>query len=494
MIPFRPQHPDGYNPNDVLQKVRRTISEFDMITPHERVLVAVSGGIDSVALLHILLELAPTFSFRLGVAHFNHGLRGEDADKDAEFVASLAGRLQLPFHADKRDTRSDQKRHRLSLEEAARKLRYAFFTKVREAHGYTKVALGHQADDNAEQILMQLIRGAGMSSMAGIPPIRDATIIRPLIRLTRQQIHYYCRSAGISFVADKTNFDRRHLRNRIRHDLIPLLRRDYNPEVVRSVNRLSDIVRDELRWTEDICETQFRLAITGMKPDLLRFSINELRNSVPALRRRIIRKAVGLVKGDLRHVGFAHIDAVMQLIAVDSEDGRVHLPGRIEVKTAGNELIVKKHETGLRRSGRPIAALHRFRYIIELPVTVPLTVVVPESGVRVIFSRFTTDSPEQLRGAGQQQAFFDMDKLHFPLVLRNIRPGDRFSPLGAGGTQKVKKYFIDHKVPAEKRARCPLLVSGRQIAWVVGHRIAESAKVTASTTQVLKAEVQVVTQ
>ncbi|KPJ79040.1 MAG: hypothetical protein AMJ54_00925 [Deltaproteobacteria bacterium SG8_13] len=465
-----------------------------MVAPADSVLVAVSGGIDSVVLLHALLELAPTLSVRLGVAHLNHGLRGKEADKDADFVASLAGGLQLPFHDGKEDTRSYQKQHRLSLEEAARRLRYTFFDAVRADHGYDKVALGHHADDNAEQILMQLLRGAGMASLGGIPPIRDGTIIRPLIRLTRQQISDYCRRAGIAHVTDKTNFDRRHLRNRIRHDLIPVLRKYYNPAVVQSLNRLSDIVRDELHWTDALCETHFRLAVTGMKPGQLRFSLNELRGCLPALRRRIIRRAITLVKGDLRQIGFVHIDAVLQLIAAGSFGSCVHLPGRMQVRVAGSEIIVAKNDANLRNASPAGSARRWFRYTVAPPSTMPVTVFVPEAGLRVVFSLFATDSPEQLRGAGQQQAFFDMDKLHFPLVLRNVRSGDRFSPLGVGGTQKIKKYFIDHKVPATQRACCPLLVSSGQVVWLVGHRIAEAAKLTAATTEVLKAEVQVVKQ
>ena len=480
--------------DDILPVVRQTISEFNMVAPHDRILVAVSGGIDSVVLLHVLRTLAPELSLRLGVAHLNHGLRGKDADADTDFVASLAGQLQLPFHRAKQDTRTYQKQQRISLEEAARRLRYTFLEKVCCDHSYQKVAVGHHADDNAEQVLIQLIRGAGLASLAGIPPIRDDRIIRPLIRISRQQIEEYCRVAGLSYVTDETNFDRRHLRNRIRSDLIPILRKDYNPALIQSLNRLSEIIRDENRWTEDLTDVQFRLAVTGMKSGQLRFSLSRLRDCMPALQRRIIRRAVTLVKGDLRQIGFNHIEAVLQLVADHEASGGIHLPDRIEITAAGRELIVFKHDTDLRTASQKATEQRRFSYRIDLPSTTPVTIAVPEAGVRVVFSIVGDNFPADLRGAGQLQAFFDMDRLHFPLVLRNIQPGDRFLPLGAGGTQKVKKYFIDHKVPARHRASCPLLVSEHQIVWVVGHRVAETAKVTASTTKVLKAEVQLVKQ
>jgi tRNA(Ile)-lysidine synthase len=492
MIPIHPKSPVSSPSNDIFSAVRHTIAESNMIAPHENVLVGVSGGMDSVALLHVLLQLVPALSVRLGVAHLNHGLRGKEADRDAEFVASLAHRLQLPFHGHVDNALRYQKQHRVSLEEAARRLRYAFFDTVCAQHGYQKVALGHHADDNAELILMQLIRGAGMASLAGIPPIRDATIVRPFIRLYRQQIADYCRSAGISFVTDQTNFDRRFLRNRIRHELIPALRKDYNPAVVQSLNRLSDIVREELRWTDDLCEAQFRLVAINVEAGRVVLSLNGIRHCPIALRRRIIRKTIALVKGDIRRIAFVHIDAVLQLIAVGPDGGCLHLPDRVLVRINGSELIVARKAMDLRAVSRPAAPSPRFSYTVRTPSTQPLTVFVPEAGVRVVFSSFTTSNPGELRGAGQQQAFFDMDKLQFPMTVRNAQAGDRFSPLGAGGTQKVKKYFIDHKVPEKQRANCPLLVSAGQIVWLVGHRIAETAKVTLATDRVLKAEVQVV--
>ena len=463
-----------------------------MIEPHDAVLVGVSGGADSVALLHILLQLVPVYALRLAVAHLNHGLRGSDADRDADFVASLAHRLALPYYGHKEDTRDFQKRFRLSPEEAGRRLRYRFFDSVCADHGYKKIALGHHADDNAELILMQLIRGSGLDSLAGIPPVRDGIVIRPMIHLTKRQILDYCRTTRIAHVTDETNRDRRHLRNRVRRHLLPVLRKEYNPAVVQSLNRLSEIVRDELRWTEDLCEARFQSAVTAEQTGRLQLSLDRLRSCPAALERRIIRKAVARVKGDLRHIGFVHIEAVRQLISAGTTGGRVHLPGRIQVQTAANELILTRHDVNLRSLSEPAAFHHRYCHRIAPPAAQPLTVTVPQAGVQIIFSCVTTDIQSLPTGAGQQRATFDMDKLRFPMVLRNVRSGDRFAPLGAGGTQKVKKYFIDHKVPRHQRACCPVLVSDGQIIWVVGHRIAEPAKVTAATNRVLTAELQVV--
>lgn len=492
MARIQANHQTSQQTDRLMSTVRQTVSEFKMIAPRDALLVGVSGGADSVALLHILVRLVPVYAVRLAVAHLNHGLRGTDADRDADFVASLAHRLALPFFGRREDTREYQKRFRLSPEEAGRRLRYRFFDSVCAEHGYKKIALGHHADDNAELVLMQLIRGGGLESLAGIPPVRDGIVIRPMIRLTKQQILDYCRTAGFAHVADKTNRDRRHLRNRVRRDLLPALRKDYNPSVVRSLNRLCEVVRDELRWTEDLFEARFQSAVTAEQGGRLQLSLGYLRSCPAALARRIIRKAIATVKGDLRHIGFVHTEAVRQLILSGTTGSRVHLPDRIQVQTAADELILTRHDVNLRSLSEPDAFQHRYHYRIAPLTTEPLIVTVSQARVQIIFSCVTTDIQGLPPGAGQQRANFDMDKLRFPMVLRNVRAGDRFVPLGAGGTQKVKKYFIDHKVPRHQRACCPVLVSDGQIIWVVGHRIAEPAKVTTATSRVLTATLQVV--
>ena len=242
--------------------VDEALTKFGLIAEGDSVLVGVSGGPDSVALLHLLLDRAPGLSLHLGVAHLNHQLR-DGADRDEEFVRQLAAALGLPFHGQRADVRAWQARHRLSLEEAARQVRYAFFEEVCAANGYAKIALGHHADDNAETLLLHLLRGSGRLGLSGIPAIRAGVTIRPLIFATRADIADYLRTRKIPYVSDPTNTDAAFLRNRIRHRLIPDLERDYHPGMRAILSRTALILRAEEEWLESLVESMYRSLLTA---------------------------------------------------------------------------------------------------------------------------------------------------------------------------------------------------------------------------------------
>ena len=296
--------------HSVVHTVAQTIADFDMLQPDDAVLVAVSGGADSVTLFHILQALAPLYSIRLGIAHLDHGLRGADADRDARFVAALAAEFNLPCHTKKVDVDLYRKRRKLSLEEAARKVRYNFYKETAARYGYTKIALGHHADDNAESVLMFLIRGSGPTGMSGIPPVRKGNIIRPLIRLTRRQTKEYLDENGLAHISDSSNLDNRFLRNRIRNQLIPELKASYNPGIISSLNRFADIFRKEKEWLEPIITPLFKKLVTRIDQDSLELSLATFGEFPEAVQRRVVRKAIAAVKGDLRRISFSHVDAV----------------------------------------------------------------------------------------------------------------------------------------------------------------------------------------
>ncbi|MDP4855810.1 MAG: tRNA lysidine(34) synthetase TilS [Desulfobacterales bacterium] len=474
----------------VLDTVKRTIADYKMVFSGNALLVGVSGGPDSMALLHILQHLAPEYGLRLAVAHLNHGLRKE-ADDEAEFVATASARLGLACHIKKEDVSRYRHRHRLSLEEAGRLMRYAFYDDVATRHHFDKIALGHQADDNAELVLMFLIRGSGPVGFAGIPPVRADRIIRPLIRLSRRDILDYLKAVGLAYVTDRTNRDMRFMRNRIRGQLVPLLRRSYNPKISEALNRLADIQREEQAWIEEIADTLYRdVRLTG-DAHRRHLSIAQLVRQPKAAQRRIIRKAIVDIKGDLRRISFAHVRAAVDLLSVDRQDGRLDLPDGIALERIGNTLRVSKKSGPARPKPGAVEEIYpaTFCYGVKKPDEVAVIVTVAEIDYRVIFSTVAAGASANLRQAGQQVAFFDIDSLIFPLTLRNVRAGDRFRPFGLQGTQKIKKYFIDHKVPREKRRACPVLLSGGRIIWLMGHRMAEDCHVTPATREILRAEI-----
>jgi tRNA(Ile)-lysidine synthase len=487
------QSPREIGPGRLIDSVVQTIRDFRMFQSGDAVLVGVSGGPDSVALLHLLTELAPRLSIRLGVAHLDHGLRPEFADRDARFVAALSRDYGLPFYTGQRNVTAYRLERKLSLEEAARRVRYAFFEELAQKLGFDKIALGHHADDNAKLMLMFMIRGSGATGFSGIPPVRQDRIVRPLIRLSRREIMDYVAAADLAYTIDHTNRDERYLRNRIRHHLLPMLRTHYNPGIDKVLNRFAEIMRAENQWMDSLLAASYEAARIDFGHRELRLSLTKVHPLDPALKRRLLRKAIADVKSDLRRISFQHVDSLLRLIDGGVQSFRLDLPDRIRVRRIGDVLEISREERPLRqvRDDSTVAKKSSYRYDIPSIGTLPVTVDIPEAQLCIRFARLRPEDRPNL--GGQQVAFFDMDKLKFPLSLRNICPGDRFVPLGIRGRQKVKKYFIDHKVPVHLRTSCPVLVSQGQIAWLVGHRIDERYKLEPGTRRILKAAVSCLT-
>jgi tRNA(Ile)-lysidine synthase len=472
-----------------IRTVVKTIEDYHMLQSRDRVLVGVSGGPDSVTLLHVLNHLAPRYDLTLGVAHLNHGLRLKESDLEAEFVQKFAAHLKLPCFIDKTEVQRHQRLKKLSLEEAARELRYRFYQRIAKTNRFNKIALGHQQNDNAELVLMVLLRGTGPLGLGGIPPVRDGQFIRPLIRIGRSDIMAYLTEQGLDYVSDSSNQDMRFLRNRIRHQLIPLLESSYTKAATGTLARMAEILHSEEQWLECVLEPAFSKAVTITVDARVIISIPALLENHPAAIRRILRKALAGLKGNLRRITFKHIDAAVRLVQLGPADGSLNLPSGIIVKRRNDQLLFLENKKTARLSRKRGEATGQreapdYEYIIERPDPVLLR----ETGQYLKFYEIDPKAASDFHPAGQITAFFDMEALCFPLILRNFRPGDRFSPLGLGGSQKLKKFFINNKVPRAERSKCPLLLSREKIIWVVGYRIDDSVKVRPSTQKVLKVE------
>jgi tRNA(Ile)-lysidine synthase len=467
--------------------VLQTIVDYQLLAAGDHVLVGVSGGPDSMVLLHLLDHLAPALKIKLGVAHLNHCLRGAHADRDAQTVRRAASRLGIPCHVGKAHVARVKRGLNLSLEDAARRVRYAFFLKIMQAAGYNKLALGHHLNDNAEQMLMVLLRGAGPKGLSGIAPIRQNRFIRPLIRVRRSQIEAYAKTKGIFYVTDASNQDPRFLRNRIRHHLLPLLACAYNPRIEDQLSQLADVMRMEDEWIDNLITPLYANAIVDQKEGRLALSIGALQHMHPALVRRLLRRALLEAGGSLRRIGFAHIQSVQRLIMKGLDGKSVHLPRGIRVRRNADQLEMSLAKNYRRRGNRPNADRPpAARTVIRRPF--PCTVEVEALGIGMRFVACRPDELPRWPEVGPNQAFFDLERLSLPLILRSTLPGDRFTPLGCGGSQKVKKYFIDHHIRREDRAMMPILADQRQIIWLVGQRIDDRPKVTPATTTVLCTE------
>jgi tRNA(Ile)-lysidine synthase len=462
----------------ILRTVRAAIERHGMFAEGDRVLVAVSGGADSVALVHLLHALAGEYAIKLAVAHLNHSLRGSESDRDAEFVAALTRGFDLPFFLEKKDVPALQRHWRLSPEEAARRARYEFFDAVAATHRFNRVALGHHADDNAELVLMNLLRGSGPLGLSGISPVRGNKFVRPLIGLKRSELLNYLLDGNIAFVTDSSNADTVYRRNRIRHHLIPELEKSYNPAIVDSLNRLGEIMQAEDQWIANAIEPAFADCVSDKGSDWISLALAGVNAAGPAVRRRIIRKAILSVKKDLRRIGFLHIDTIVDLAQKAQTGACLDLPEGLRVIKDSGRLTIKKAEP------QTSIAVVEYQYTLASEGAT----FIKEADATIKLVEIGVDEVPDFGEAGRSRAFFDLDCLRFPLVVRNFRPGDRFSPLGLDGTQKLKKFFCNHKIPAHERKRCPLLLSAGKIIWVAGHRIDNSVRLSSQTRRVLMAE------
>ncbi len=459
----------------------RLVDQHRLLAGDDAVLVGVSGGPDSVALLLLLAERAPGRGLRLGIAHLNHGLRAE-ADRDEEFVRNLAAEWRLPLHVRRADVIAYRRHHRLSLEEAGRALRYAFLEEVFAAHGYTKIALGHQADDNAETLLLNLLRGSGPLGLAGIPVVRGGRYIRPLLMAHRTDIEAYLAVRGVRAVDDATNAAERFLRNRIRHRLIPQLEWDYHPQVSRVLGRTGLILQAEEEWLETVIDPIYANALAGAGAGWVGLHAAALGRMPAAAARRVIRRAIRQAKGDLRRIGFDHVERVRALAQRGADAGPLHLPGGVRIRR--RDKIIEVFAGDVSAAGRDPAPPSDFAYSL----TGCRALKIRETGDVLVLTEVPVDTVPVPWPPDPTQAYMNLEAVGFPLVVRNFRPGDRFTPLGTTGTQKLKKYFSDHKVDRRERHRCPLLISGGRVLWVAGHRLDRSVAVTPQTRRVLKAE------
>jgi len=467
----------------LLDVVFRAIGRHGMIAPGEAVLVGVSGGPDSVALLHALVRLQPELDVaRIGVAHVHHGLRRAEADADQAFVISLADGLGLPFYTEKIDVAAAARNKGVSVEDAARTARYRFFSDMAVVHGYHKIATAHHANDNAEWVLMNLVRGAGPDGLSGIPPVRE-NIIRPLLRVSRDDILAFLAGGGLDYVEDSTNADPTFMRNRVRHHLLPLLAEHYNPGIAASLNRVAEIFCDESLWIREMVSGLFEQAVLLREPGRVVLDAGRVRAQPPAPRRRLVRMAAEAVKGDLRRIGFDHVEAVCRV--VDRTFG-MDLPDAVHVSGDGKKLVFT--DTAV----CPATATQQakpFSYTLFDSGLGSGSVTIAETGVTLGFLLAPRADLANVRQNDRRTALLDAEKLTCPLTIRNVRPGDRFVPLGMTGSQKVSDFFINNRVTPEERAACPVVESGGAIVWVAGHRMAEHVKLTPASRQVLKARI-----
>jgi tRNA(Ile)-lysidine synthase len=465
------------------QRVRKFIEAQGLLQPGDTVVVGVSGGPDSLCLLDVLHALSSAFPLTLHVAHLNHGLRPE-AGEDADFTRAEAQGRGLAFHEATADTRAYAATHKRSIEEAARQLRYDFLGRVARAVGAEAVAVAHTADDQAETVLMHFLRGSGLAGLRGmsaksqLPTSQaqnQAVLVRPLLTVTRAEVEAYCRERGLHPRQDATNLDPAFFRNRLRHELLPLLE-TYNPNLRATLQRTADVLAGEHAWLQSALAVLWqRIALT--EPGAVVFDRAQWQALSLAEQRALLRYAVWQLQPGRRDVDFAPLAAAVQFSRTAAPGRSCDVLGRLRLTISDQQLTLNAWETALR-----------------LPEDVPL---LTEDGqlasgwmLRVEpLSAGQWSANAMAENSNPWRVHVDANRLPAPLRLRARRPGDRLQPLGLEGhTLKLSDLMINLKLPAAARDRWPLVVSGDEIVWVAGLRLDERFKVRLETVTVLRLE------
>ncbi|HXW18182.1 MAG TPA: tRNA lysidine(34) synthetase TilS [Candidatus Acidoferrales bacterium] len=468
--------------------VLSTIRRHGMLSPGDRVGVAVSGGADSVGLLRLLEDVRKDLGLGLCVLHLNHELRGPASDADADFVARLARASGLECIAARQDVAALARAQHWNLEDAGRRARYRFFANAISQDHCNKVAVAHTADDQAETVLARILRGSGPRGIVGIHPVRGA-IVRPLLETRRAEIREYLRAKGQEWREDATNLDASRLRARLRHDLLPRLEREFNPAIVERLASLAAISRDEEAvWHFLIDERLAALAhpIPGgfsiAASDLLAphslMASQALAAPLPllprnphaqrALSRRMVRSLFAKIAADSSSLDFAHVEGILHFAATSQSGRRLQLPGgAIVARNFDNlEFIARAASAGAAASGSFPSRPHLYEYALALSGQSIAYVDVPELGAR--FCLKAIDWPLAESDTSSETGILDADRLQPPLVLRNWRPGDAFRLPGKRQAQKLKRLFSESRISVAERSTWPVLTSAGRIAWTRG--------------------------
>ena len=471
---------------DIERAVRDALLRSQVLRPGGTLVVATSGGADSLCLLHVLHRISAEFGQSLHVAHLDHMLRGGESMADARFVHALAESLGLPCTVESRDAAAFRDAHRCSLEEAAREVRYAFLLDVARAAGAAAVATGHTRDDAVETVMLHILRGTGVHGLRGLEPVSrfpqsagDAAgetpplLLRPLLEVSRSETMDYCRSLGLMPREDSSNLAMAHLRNRIRLELLPSLRQ-LNPRVDDALLRLAGIAAED---DDCISSTAHELWERGavVSEDAVTFPLDLFLASPPAVQSRLVLETMTRLSGSARDVALGHVEAVRD-IASGPTGKRVDLPGGVTWRRERSSLraFLRKTEERELRATMP-----------ESPLELAVPGEVPVPGGRIAASLGeSVHCAETSPYVAQLDAALTGDRL----LVRRRRPGDRFRPLGMAGEKKLQDLMVDAHIPVDERDGIPIVCSTSHIVWVAGWRIDDRVKTTASTQRVLRLE------
>lgn len=455
----------------LLRRVRGTIEKHGMLKKGDTVILAVSGGVDSVALLHVMNSLKSIYKVTLHVAHLEHGIRGEESIGDMKFVEKLCDELSVPLSTRSADVPDLARSRGLSLEAVARKVRYAFLEELAEEIGASKIATGHNANDQAETLLINLVRGAGMAGLSGIRPAMKDKIIRPLIETPREEIEAYIAEKDLEFRVDSTNQDENLERNRVRKTLIPLIESEFNPGIVLSLARSASVFSTMNQYLADQAKEVLDKH-TRTEDGRTTIELEEFGDIPEAVKLFTLYTVVRSFEEDEQVVSYDILKAVLNLAVRSRSGSRLDIGSGIMAMKEFDKLVI----------GRDLALINRYDVRLDVPGT---------TSVKAAECTFETEILKDRPGTGEiyrsgDTAYFDFGEIDLPLIARSWREGDKFVPFGLSGTKKVHDIFVDEKVPASRRAFVPIICDSDGVIWVAGVRRADRARITDDTRTILK--------
>ncbi|MCX7913406.1 MAG: tRNA lysidine(34) synthetase TilS [Thermodesulfovibrionales bacterium] len=455
----------------LIDKVKDTIEKYSMIRKGEHILIGLSGGADSVCLLKVLTLIKNDYEIKLSAIYVDHTLRPQETPYEIEFCKKICDDFDIPLILKSCNTQSYAKTAKISFQEAARELRYQIYDECAFQLKADKIALGHNADDQAETIFIRLIRGSGPLGLSGIPPVRQK-IIRPLIEVERAEIESFLAKQDIDFLIDSSNLKDRYLRNKIRHVIMPEVKK-LNPSAVKTITRTMDILRSEEKYFEIIVAKTLMKLISRKNDESLELFLSPMEVLDPVILRRVLRRAIDSTKG-LRGISFIHIEDIIKLIKSGKAGDRIYLPDNIRV--------IKKYSVLLITAEKPKRLA---TYLINELGDIHLK----ESDILLTLELIEAEKLDEI-DKDSQTVLINADKLSFPLTIRARMPGDFFYPLGFGKRKKIQDYFVDEKIPRDERDLIPLLINNGEVVWIVGKRLDDRYKIDNVTKKILKCNIK----
>ena len=455
----------------MINKVKSFVIENNLIQNEDKILVALSGGPDSVCLLNMLHELRDFFNIEIGAAHVNHMLRGEDALKDEEYARELCNELGVSFFSKRIDINKISNENNISHELAGREERYKFFEFISKKRGYNKIAVAHNSNDQAETVLMNMMRGAGIEGLCGIRSKREGGIIRPILCLSRDEIENYCEKNNLNPRIDKSNLENIYSRNKVRLDIIPYMKKNFNKDIIETINRMANLLQIDNDFIEKECNNIYKKYCTKNKENLI--ISKEVFSIERALLTRLIKKAFIEFSGKHTNFEMKHIYEVISL-ADNSTNKRINLPHGMVAENIYGDIYLKFKQVEKKENNEIILNKDQLENNIISYDDYRISFVILNNKNNIEFSNNVLIK------------YFDYDKIEEKLIIRKRKNGDRMVPLGMKGSKKIKDIFMDLKIPIDKRDEIPILCFDNDIAWLVEHKVSEKFKITKETKNIIK--------